>query len=244
MPAEAQRTRRALVTGSSRGIGAAIAKCLARDGFDIILHGRNPSEQLDRTAEEIRALGRKVIVTCFDVVDGPAVEKGVAALLPEGVDVLVNNAGIVRDAPFPMLEPDGWNDVVETSLGGFYRVTRSLVMPMVGRRWGRIINMASISGVMGNRGQVNYAAAKAGLIGATKALAIEVAKRSVTVNAVAPGLIDTDMAKNAPVEDVLKLVPMRRLGRADEVAELVAFLASDRAAYITGQTITISGGLG
>lgn len=139
---------------------------------------------------------------------------------------------------------DAWGSVVGTTLDGFYNVTRPLVMPMVTRRWGRIINMSSISGVLGNRGQVNYAAAKAGLVGATKALAIEVAKWNVTVNAVAPGLIDTDMASEAPVDEILRHIPMRRLGQAEEVAELVAFLASDRAAYITGQVIGISGGLG
>ncbi|HVJ90097.1 MAG TPA: SDR family NAD(P)-dependent oxidoreductase, partial [Labilithrix sp.] len=157
---------------------------------------------------------------------------------------LVNNAGITRDGPFPTTTVDAWDSVLDTTLGGFYNVTRPLVMPMVSRRWGRIINVSSISGVMGNRGQVNYATAKAGLIGATRALAAEVAKRGVTVNAVAPGLVDTDMVKGAPVEELLKHVPMRRLGRADEVGELVAFLASDRAGYITGQTITIAGGLG
>ena len=245
MPAaDSTRTRRALVTGSSRGIGAAIARCLAREGMDVVLHGRAKSEHLERVASEIRAFGRKVEIACFDVTDARATEQAIATLLPEGVDVLVNNAGVVRDESFPALEPDAWSEVVETTLGGFYRVTRPLVMPMVGRRWGRIVNVSSISGVLCNRGQVNYAAAKAGIIGATKALALEVAKRNVTVNAVAPGLIDTDMLQGAPVDDLMKLVPMRRLGRADEVAELVAFLASERAAYITGQTIGISGGLG
>ena len=239
----ASRPRRAFITGSSRGIGAAIARCLARDGFDIVLNGRAPSEHVDSVAQEIRAVGRHVEVACFDVNDARAADQAIASLLPAGVDVLVNNAGIVRDGPFPTMDPDAWGNVLGTTLGGFYNVTRPLVMPMVSRRWGRIVNVASISGVLGNRGQVNYAAAKAGLIGATKALAIEVAKRNMTVNAVAPGLIDTDMVKSAPVDEILKHVPMRRLGRADEVAELVSFLVSDRAAYITGQTIAISGGL-
>jgi 3-oxoacyl-[acyl-carrier protein] reductase len=237
--------RRALVTGSSRGIGAAIARCLAREGMDIVLHGRAPSEPLSAVAEDVRALGRKVEVLCFDVTDARAVESAIGPLAESGgVDVLVNNAGVVSDAPFPVMPVEAWTSVLETTLGGFYRVTRPLVMPMVGRRWGRIINVSSISGVIGNRGQVNYAAAKAGLVGATKALALELAKRNVTVNAVAPGLIDTDMVKNAPVAEILPHIPMRRLGRAEEVAELVAFLASDRAAYVTGQTIAISGGLG
>jgi 3-oxoacyl-[acyl-carrier protein] reductase len=145
--------------------------------------------------------------------------------------------------PFPVMEPSAWDTVMRTTLDGFYNVTRPLVMPMVRARWGRIVNLSSVSGIMGNRGQVNYSAAKAGIIGATKALALEVARRGVTVNAVAPGLIETDMIQSAPVEDILPHIPMRRLGQPEEVAELVSFLCSDRAGYITGQAIAISGGL-
>ena len=236
--------RRALVTGASRGIGAAVARALARDGLDIVLNYRSNHGAAEAVAAEIRALGRNATLAPFDVADAASTTLAVETLAKEGIHVLVNNAGVTRDGPFPLQGPDAWNDVLGTTLGGFYNVTRPLVMPMVQRRWGRIINLSSVSGVIGNRGQVNYAAAKAGIIGATKSLALELAKRHITVNAVAPGLVDTDMAKDAPVEEVLKLIPMKRLGRAEEVADLVAFLASDRAAYITGQTITIAGGLG
>jgi 3-oxoacyl-[acyl-carrier protein] reductase len=238
------RTRRALVTGGSRGIGAAIARGLARDGFDVVINCRSNVDAAEQVAADIRALGRVATVQRFDVRDPAATARAIDELLVSGIDVLVNNAGVTADGPFPTTSPEAWSSVLETTLGGFYNVTRPLVMPMVQRRWGRIINLSSVSGVIGNRGQVNYAAAKAGLVGATKALAMEVAKRNVTVNAVAPGLIDTDMTKDLPLDEALKFVPMRRVGRADEVAELVSFLASDRAAYITGQVIGISGGLG
>lgn len=242
MPPE--RTRRALVTGASRGIGAAITRALAKDGFDVILNYRSNDALAEAVAADVRALGREATLARFDVTDAAAAAAAITAMLEEGVDVLVNNAGVTRDGPFPTTTPEAWSDVLGTTLSGFYNVTRPLVMPMVQRRWGRIVNVSSISGVIGNRGQVNYAAAKAGLVGATRALAYEVAKRGVTVNAVAPGLIETDMIKDAPVDEILKHIPMRRLGRADEVADLVSFLASERAGYITGQVIGIAGGLG
>jgi len=181
----------------------------------------------------------------FDVIDREATTRAIEMLLSADtpIGVVVNNAGVARDKPFPNILPSDWEEVTRTTLDGFYNVTRSLIMPMIRRRWGRIINIASVSGVVGSRGQVNYSAAKAGLIGATRSLAQEVARRGITVNAVAPGLIETDMIKEAPIEEILKLIPMRRLGRPEEVAKLVAFLAGEDAAYITGQVIGINGGL-
>jgi 3-oxoacyl-[acyl-carrier protein] reductase len=236
---------RALVTGASRGIGAAIAKALARAGHTVIINFRSQREQAEAVARDIESAGGKAVLSQFDVRDRETTHAALEALLAvdDPIDVLVNNAGIAKDNPFPAIPWQDWEAVTRTTLDGFYNVTQPLVMPMVRRKRGRIINISSVSGVTGNRGQSNYAAAKAGLIGATKSLAIELAKRKITVNAVAPGLIDTEMVSEAPVEEILKHVPMGRIGRSDEVAELVAFLASDRAAYITGQVIGINGGL-
>ncbi|HWM86050.1 MAG TPA: 3-oxoacyl-ACP reductase FabG [Kofleriaceae bacterium] len=236
--------RVALISGASRGIGAAVARTLAAEGTDIVLTCVHQRGQADRLADEIRELGRRAWVAQFDVRDAPAARGAVERILAETqVDILVNNAGVAADAPFPALSAEAWHSVLDTSLDGFFHVTQPLVMPMVRRRWGRIINISSISGVIGNRGQVNYSAAKAGLIGATKALAIELAKRNITVNAVAPGLIDTEMTAAAPVDEIVKHIPMQRVGTAQEVADLVAFLASAKASYITGQVMAISGGL-
>ena len=238
---------RALVTGGSRGIGAAIAAALARAGHPVILNYLSNDEAARATQAAIEEGGGTCELARFDVADGAQAAAALERLLADDahpVGIVVNNAGIARDAAFPALEPEDWERVTRTTLDGFFHVTRPLVMPMVRRRWGRIINISSVSGLTGNRGQVNYAAAKAGLIGATRALALEVAHRGITVNAVAPGLIDTEMISHAPVEEIKKHIPMRRLGRAEEVARLVAFLASDDAAYITGQVIGISGGLG
>lgn len=238
-------TRRvALVTGGSRGIGAACARALARDGLDVALTCVGRRAAADAVADELRALGARAWVLQFDVRDAAAAKGAVEGLLAETeVHVVVNNAGVIADGPFPGLAPDAWHGVLDTTLDGFFHVTQPLVMPMVRRRWGRIVNVASISGVHGNRGQVNYAAAKGGLIAATKALALELASRNITVNAVAPGLIDTEMIAEAPRDELVKHIPMKRIGAAAEVAELVAFLASDKAAYVTGEVISISGGL-
>lgn len=243
---EEENSRRvALVTGASRGIGAAIAERLAGDGFFVLVNFSRSETAAADVCDRIRAAGGQAEALRFDVRNR---EETRAALELRSehrpISVLVNNAGVASDAPFPALEADAWERVIQTTLDGFYNVTQPLVMPMVRARFGRIVNVSSVSGVMGNRGQVNYSAAKAGLIGATKALAQEVAKRKVTVNAVAPGLIETDMIQGAPVAEILPHIPMRRLGRPEEVAHLVSFLCSEGAGYITGQVIGISGGLG
>jgi 3-oxoacyl-[acyl-carrier protein] reductase len=236
--------RRALITGASRGIGAAIAEELAAAGCAVLINYRSEAGRAAEVKARIEAAGGEAALLPFDVGDAAA---AAAALAPyadgeEAIDIVVNNAGVVRDGPFPSMPRGDWELVTRTILDGFYNVTRPLVMPLVRRRWGRIVNIASLAGVVGNRGQVNYSAAKAGLIGATRALAQELAKRSITVNAVAPGLIDTDMVKSLPLAEVTRMIPMRRMGTAAEVAKLVGFLASEHAGYITGQVIGINGG--
>jgi len=237
--------RLALVTGASRGIGAAIAEELAAAGCTLLLNFRSDAAGAAEVKARIEAAGGTAALLPFDVADARA---AAAALAPYAggdltIEIIVNNAGVVRDGPFPGMAPADWELVTRTTLDGFFNVTRPLVMPLVHRRWGRIINIASLSGQVGNRGQVNYSAAKAGLIGATRSLAQELAKRNVTVNAVAPGLIETEMIKDVPRDEVIKHIPMRRIGQAGEVAKLVGFLASEHAAYITGQVIGINGGL-
>jgi len=234
----------ALITGASRGIGAAIARTLAADGMDVVLTCVHQRAAVDALAEELRALGGKVWVAQFDVKDAAQSKAAIEQLLAETqIHIVVNNAGVSSDAPFPALSSEAWHRVVDTTLDGFFHVTQPLVMPMVRRKWGRIINISSVAGVIGNRGQVNYSAAKAGLIGATKALAQELASRNITVNAVAPGLIDTEMIASAPIDEILKHIPMRRVGKAQEVADLVSYLASEKSAYMTGQVLSLSGGL-
>jgi 3-oxoacyl-[acyl-carrier protein] reductase len=238
---------RALITGASRGIGAAIAVALAQKGHPVILNYRSNHAAAQELQKKIEMLGGKAELAPFDVANSEQVAQAIEKLLQDKenpIGVLVNNAGLAKDNTFPLMSIEAWQEVTRTTLDGFFHVTQPLVMPMVRRRWGRIISISSISGVMGNRGQVNYSAAKAGLIGATKSLAQELAKRNVTVNCVAPGLIETDMVRNLPQEEIIREIPMRRLGKPEEVAALVAFLASDEAAYITGQVISINGGLG
>lgn len=238
----------ALITGASRGIGAAIAEELAAAGHGILLNYRSNHAAAEAVRERIVAAGGVVELCPFDVADAAAAGAAMDELVASGkpIAVLVNNAGVTADAPFPALEREAWDQVLRPTLDGFYNVTRPLVMPMVRRRHGRIINISSVSGLIGNRGQVNYSAAKAGLIGATKALARELGKRKITVNAIAPGLIETEMTDAGHLEGAAKMlehVPMRRMGKAIEVAKLVRFLASDDAAYITGQVLAIDGGL-
>ncbi|WP_286272188.1 3-oxoacyl-ACP reductase FabG [Thalassotalea hakodatensis] len=238
--------KRVLVTGSSRGIGREIALKLAELGFDITVHCRSQKAKAEEVASDIIKLGRNATVLQFDVCDRAlaksTIENDIAAF--GAYYGVVCNAGITRDMAFPAMGGDDWDDVIKTGLEGFYNVVHPTVMPMVqARKGGRIITMASVSGIAGNRGQVNYSAAKAGVIGATKALALELAKRKITVNCVAPGLIETEMTAALPLDDMLKLIPLKRAGKAKEVAGAVAFLMSDDAAYITRQVLSVNGGL-
>jgi len=236
-----------LVTGSSRGIGRAIALALADAGYDIVLHCRASVEQAQAVQTEICARSRRARVLAFDVANRTQCAQALEAdIQAHGAYYgVVLNAGLNRDGAFPALTGDDWDQVLRANLDGFYNVLSPLTMPMIRRRApGRIVCITSVSGLIGNRGQVNYSASKAGVIGAAKALALELAKRQITVNCVAPGLIDTDMIDaNVPVEEILKLVPAQRMGKPQEVAAVVAFLMSSSAAYITRQVIAVNGGL-
>ena len=239
-------SRRVLVTGASRGIGRSIAYKLATDGFEVSVHCRSGRAEADAVSTGIAAQGGMSRVLQFDVRERAAcravLEADVAAHGP--YYGIVCCAGVTRDAAFPALTEEDWDIVIETGLDSFYNVVHPLTMPMVrAKRGGRIVTIASVSGVMGNRGQVNYSAAKAGLIGATKALAVELATRNITVNCVAPGLIDTGMLEGMPLEQALKTVPMNRVGQPAEVASAVSFLMSDSASYITRQVIGVNGGM-
>ena len=233
-----------LITGSSRGIGKACAICLAKNGFDIVLHCSKNIERLNPIKEEILKLGVNARTLSFDVSNRVECEK----ILLDDIEKngvyygIILNAGIAKDNPFPSMENFEWDDVINVNLNSFYNVLKPLIMPLIQKREGRIVVMSSISGQTGNRGQVNYSASKAGLIGATKALSREVAKRNITVNCIAPGVIESDMTEELP-SDIVKSIPMKRMGKADEVASLANYLLSKEASYITGQVIGVNGGL-
>lgn len=237
--------KRALVTGGSGAIGTAICRQLAADGFQVIVHANSNLALAQQVASEITASGGISTAISFDITDAQTTKAALEQLLIDGaIQVVVNNAGIHDDAVMPGMRPEQWTRVIDVSLNGFFNVTQPLLMPMISKRWGRIINLSSLAAVMGNRGQVNYAAAKAGLHGATKSLALELASRGITVNAVAPGIIVSPMTESSfPKETINTIVPMKRAGRPEEVADLISFLASDRAAYISGQIISINGAM-
>ena len=235
-----------LITGSSRGIGKATALRLARDGYNIVLHCRNGREQAEIVKTDIENIGRTARILQFDVANR---EQAASTLLADveqhgmyyGV---VCNAGLTKDNAFPAMSGEDWDTVIHTNLDSFFNVLNPLTMPMVRRRApGRIVVLSSVSGLIGNRGQVNYSASKAGIIGASKALAVELAKRSITVNCVAPGLIETEMVEEVPVEEAMKMIPAKRMGKPEEVAATISFLLSKDAAYITRQVIAVNGGL-
>nr|WP_283107756.1 3-ketoacyl-ACP reductase FabG2 [Shewanella basaltis] len=239
-------TNRVLITGSSRGIGKAIAIKLAENGFDIALHFHSNHSAATEVQQTLSALGVNVTLLQFDIGDRAAVKQAIEADIAEhgAYYGVILNAGINRDTAFPAMTENEWDSVIHTNLDGFYNVIHPTIMPMVqARKGGRIITLASVSGIAGNRGQVNYSASKAGIIGATKALSLELAKRKITVNCIAPGLIETDMVSDFPTDLVNQMVPMKRMGKPNEIAGLANFLLSDDAAYITRQVISVNGGM-
>ena len=238
--------RRALVTGGASPLGTAICRRLAADGIHVVIHAHAGLDRAQAVADEIRQVGGAAEAVRFDVTDAAATAAAIEDLLAAGgpVQILVHNAGIHDDVPMAGMTEKQWRSVIDVSLNGFYAAARPLLLPMMGTRWGRIVAISSLSAIMGNRGQVNYAAAKAGLIGAVKALSLECASRGITVNAVAPGIIESPaVAAVLTKERIAAVVPMKRAGKPEEVADLVAFLASDRASYISGQAISINGGM-
>jgi 3-oxoacyl-[acyl-carrier protein] reductase len=236
---------RALVTGGSGGIGAAICRKLAADGYHVYVHANNSLQNAQNIATKICSAGGSAEAVKFDITKVEETQLALTAILEKGViQVLVNNAGIHHDVVMPGMNTQQWHSVIDVSLNGFFNVTQPLLMPMLGKRWGRIINISSVAALTGNHGQTNYAAAKAGLHGATKSLALELASRGITVNAIAPGVIESAMSAQVfDIETIKRLVPIGRAGKPEEVAELTAFLASDKAAYISGQIISINGAM-
>ena len=237
--------KRALVTGGSGGIGAAICRRLAADGRHVYVHANSRLKEAEKIASDIKKGGGSAAAVAFDVTDRGRTEAALQKVLDQGpIQIVVNNAGIHDDAVMPRMKPEQWSRVIDVSLNGFFNVTQPLLMAMIGTRWGRIVSVSSVAALAGNRGQTNYAAAKAGLHGATKALALELASRGITVNAVAPGIIGSSMTERLfPQEIIDKLVPMKRAGAPEEVADLIGFLASERAGYISGQIISVNGAM-
>lgn len=237
--------KRALVTGGSGGIGAAICQRLAADGHHVLVHANRSLDKAAAVVAAIQATGGSAEAVAFDITDRAATAAALDTLLEGGaIQIVVNNAGIHDDAVFPGMSGEQWDRVIDVSLNGFFNVTQPLTLPMIRTRWGRIVNVSSVAAVAGNRGQVNYSAAKGALHAASKSLALELASRGISVNVVAPGIIETGMSQGAfDAEAIKKMVPMQRAGQPEEVAELVAFLASDKAAYISGQVISINGGM-
>ena len=237
--------KRALITGGSGALGAAIARTLAAQGMDVLVHANSNIAAAESVIEEIKAQGGAASAVVFDVTNADQCKQILEPILAQGaIQVIVNNAGIHDDAVMPGMSARQWSRVIDVSLNGFFNVTQPLLMPMIRTRWGRIISVSSVAAIMGNRGQTNYAAAKAGLHGASKSLALELASRGITVNVVAPGIIASPMADDVFSKDMIEqMVPMKRAGRPDEVAALVNFLASDQAGYISGQVISINGGM-
>lgn len=240
------KNKTVIVTGASKGIGRAIAVQAAKEGYDLVVHYNKDLQEAQKTLMQVQAFGVKARLLSFDIADREACR----SLLMEDIAAfgayygVVLNAGITRDNAFPALTDEDWDQVIHTNLDGFYNVLKPIVMPMVqARKPGRIVTLSSVSGLMGNRGQTNYSAAKAGIIGATKALAVELAKRGITVNCVAPGAIETQMTADLPLDEVNKMIPLRRLGKPEEVAAAVLFLLSEDAGYVTRQVISVNGGL-
>jgi 3-oxoacyl-[acyl-carrier protein] reductase len=237
--------KRALVIGGSGDIGGAICRRLAASRLDVVVHANRRPDAAERLAEEIRSNGHFASTSCFDVRDSDGCTRAIEGLLAAGpIQVLVNNAGVHRDAPLAGMKANQWREVVDTSLNGFYNVTQPLLLPMIRTRWGRIVNISSVAAIMGNPGQANYAAAKAGVHGATKSLAIELASRGITVNAVAPGIIAGSMTQDSfDAATIERLVPMRRAGTPEEVADLVDYLVNGNSGYLSGQIISINGAM-